>query len=282
MSSIAESGAMAPPAADPKRSNLTQRVLSAAVLIPLVLLLVYLGGWPFALLVAVAAALMLHEWLHMLFQPRALPSAAAAVLMAVSVLAVQGMAPWAALPSLAAAALAAILAVSGPRSRLWIPLGIVWFAVPCMGLVWLRQSELGGMSVVIWMLLMIWAADTGAYIAGHSIGGPRLAPAISPNKTWAGLFGGMLAAVLVGVAFAWIVGSQAWLSAILVAALLAPWSQVGDLAESAVKRHVGVKDSSQLIPGHGGLLDRVDALLFAVPAIALFTAFAPAESLPWR
>lgn len=274
---------MGPPAAEPKPSALARRVLSAIVLVPIVLLLVYLGGWYFALLVAVAAGLMLSEWLNMLYDRRRMPLVwLASVLFAGAVLLAAADWELPAMGAMVAAGLVSWLAASGTRSRLWVPLGLLWFALPCWSLVWLRQAEAGGLVAVIWILLMIWAADTGAYFAGRSIGGPKLAPRVSPNKTWAGLIGGMVCAALVSVAFTVTVDGQALVVAAIAAAVLAPWSQVGDLAESAIKRHVGVKDSGTVIPGHGGVFDRVDALLFTAPAVALMAVFLPMGELPWQ
>ena len=273
---------MGPPAAEPKRSGLKLRLLSAAVLVPIVLLLVYLGAWPFAMLVAVASGIMLFEWLQMLYRTGALPAGLAGLGMAIAVVLLGQGWPVAGFGMLALTGGVVWVIVSGPRRRWWIALGLVWIALPCVALVWLRQAPDGGLAAVLWTLVMIWSADTGAYFAGRGIGGPKLAPSISPNKTWAGLVGGMLTAAVASVLFALVMGGQALLTAALLAALLAPWSQVGDLAESAIKRHVGVKDSGKLIPGHGGILDRVDALLFAAPAVALIAAVWPMGNLPWH
>lgn len=257
-------------------------MLSALALIPFVVLLVYLGGWPFALLVAAAAAMMQFEWLQMMYRPRSGPALCSALAISAAMLLVQAQLHAAALLALAVSGALAWLGTDGSRSRWWIALGAVWFGVPCAALVWLRGTDTGGADAVLWTLLMIWAADSGAYFAGRSIGGPKLAPRISPNKTWAGLLGGMIVASVTSVVFALIWGAPAILPGAMLALLLAPWSQVGDLAESAVKRHVGVKDSGALIPGHGGILDRVDALLFAVPAVALVAAVWPMGNLPWQ
>lgn len=272
---------MGPPAAEPKRSALGKRVLSAVILVPIVLLLVYLGGWYFTVLVAVAGGLMLFEWLHMLYRPRPVFVYTAAMAMAAAILLWAGGALLASLAAIIVSVALSLAAAAGERSRLWIALGLIWFGVPCGALIWLRQAETGGLAAVLWTLLMIWAADTGAYFAGKTIGGPKLAPKVSPNKTWAGLLGGMLGAAGISVAFALLVDGQALALAAVSAAVLAPWSQVGDLAESAIKRHVGVKDSGALIPGHGGIFDRVDALLFTAPVVALMAAFWPKGELPW-
>ncbi|HEX3210526.1 MAG TPA: phosphatidate cytidylyltransferase, partial [Geminicoccaceae bacterium] len=120
------------------------------------------------------------------------------------------------------------------------------------------------------------------YVAGRGLGGPRLAPAVSPSKTWSGLFGGVLGAALAGTLTAWLLGSGRLVQGAGLGAVLAAVSQLGDLIESAFKRLAGVKDSGSLIPGHGGVLDRVDGLLLAAPVLALLTLIAGPEDLPWR
>lgn len=280
-SSIAENGAMGQPAAEPKRGALGKRVLSAAILVPVVLVLVVLGGWYFTCLVAVVAALLLFEWLHILFKPRMPLTLVACAAVAAAVLSVGAQAPAVAVGFAVGSAVVAWFAALGQRRRWWIPIGLIWFVLPCVALVWLRDAGHGGLPAVLWTLLVIWSADTAAYFAGKGIGGPKLAPRVSPNKTWAGLLGGMAGAALVSVAFAAVIGGEAFVFAAVAAAVLAPWSQIGDLAESAIKRYAGVKDSGTMIPGHGGVFDRVDALLFVAPVVALMAAIWPEGDLPW-
>lgn len=148
--------------------------------------------------------------------------------------------------------------------------GVVYMAATVISLLWLREAVAGGALLILFLFVCVWAADTGAYFTGRMIGGPRLAPNISPSKTWAGLAGGLAGAVLAGYGFALGIGAFAPLMALPLALLLALASVAGDLFESAVKRHFAVKDSGRLIPGHGGVLDRIDGLLFAAPALALF------------
>ena len=164
-------------------------------------------------------------------------------------------------------ALVLALRVESPRSA-WYALGVVYAAVPCLALMWLRQDPQFGLAVTLWILTLVWATDTGAFFAGRLIGGPKLAPVISPKKTWSGLLGGMTAAALVGVAAAAL--REDWTPGALAAAsiVLAVIAQGGDLLESSIKRHFGVKDTSNLIPGHGGLMDRVDGLLTVGIAVA--------------
>ena len=139
-----------------------------------------------------------------------------------------------------------------------------------MALVWLRQPPVSGGANVIVLLLIVWASDIGAYITGRAIGGPHLAPAISPGKTWSGAIGGLAAAASTGLAASLALGGGpiSWRPAGF-AVLIGVISQTGDLFESRLKRHFGVKDSGTMIPGHGGLLDRLDAVLTAAPAAAL-------------
>ncbi len=125
------------------------------------------------------------------------------------------------------------------------------------------------MEVILWILFAVWATDIGAYAAGRAIGGPKLAPRISPNKTWAGLGGGVLAAILIGVAAGAVVSWAPSLELAILSGVLAVVAQGGDLFESGVKRHFGVKDSSNLIAGHGGFLDRLDGVLAAGVAMVV-------------
>jgi len=157
------------------------------------------------------------------------------------------------------------------KAALWMASGALYIGIPCVSLIWIRSDWDNGMLAVIWLLVLVWSADSGAYAAGRLIGGPKMAPRISPNKTWAGLAGCVVAAAVAGVGVAHFAGLDGYMKieAALVSGLVGMVSQGGDLVESAFKRHFGVKDSSHLIPGHGGVLDRVDALLAAVVAAAL-------------
>jgi phosphatidate cytidylyltransferase len=153
--------------------------------------------------------------------------------------------------------------------------GIPYIGAGALALVWLRQQpDTGGANVIV-LLLVIWASDIGAYIAGRAIGGPRLAPSISPGKTWSGAVGGLVASASVGLVACALLGGAGRFSLVMAlrqagfAALIGLIGQFGDLFESQLKRTFGVKDSGSMIPGHGGLLDRLDAVLTAAPATAL-------------
>lgn len=165
-----------------------------------------------------------------------------------------------------------------PRDRA-VLVGLAWVSPAVAAVVWLRLHAPDGMGDVLFLLCVVWSSDIGAYMVGRLVGGPKLAPAISPGKTISGAVGGLAAAMLVGAIAARIDNGDPTAS-IVIAAFLGVVSQAGDLLESAVKRHFGVKDSGNLIPGHGGLLDRLDAVLTVAPAAALLVAIRGTEL--WR
>ena len=170
---------------------------------------------------------------------------------------------------------------AGHLASAWRALGVVYAGLALVSLVWLRRAPATGLGVTALLLAAVWATDIGAYLAGRWVGGKRLAPAISPGKTWAGAVGGVLASVAVGLLLARPAGFVASQAAPL-ALLLSVAAQAGDLLESAVKRRCGVKDSGRLIPGHGGLLDRVDGILAAAPILAAFVFGLQLGLGPWK
>lgn len=258
---------------------LKTRVISALVMAPPALLAAWLGGYAFAALIAVAAALMSWEWHRMLFggfDPAGRIAAAggfAAALLAVAL-------PQAALGVVAVTAVAAVV-LARADGRGWAGFGVLYVGLPSIALVWLRQDPAMGGIVVWWLLLMVWATDIGAYAFGRMIGGPLLLPAVSPKKTWAGLVGGMICAAGIGwgAVGAFQLGGAAEVA--LLSAVGAVVAQIGDLFESWVKRRSGVKDSSNIIPGHGGVLDRVDGLLSAALVVAIMTLTSGRSVLAW-
>lgn len=247
---------------------LLKRIASAAVMLPLALAAWWMGGAVFAMLAGLAAYFMLREWLRFPGEgpkPMHLLYLWLPLLLALGSMA-DGRAEWA----LALFAVFVLLLPAVLRQRpLWALAGAFYVGLPCLCLVWLRGFPGDGRLIVLWLLAVVWATDTGAYAFGRLIGGPKLIPALSPNKTWAGLGGGMLCAALAGGGIAASAPGLPWLALGLFAALVAVVSQAGDFFESGVKRHFGVKDSGALIPGHGGALDRLDGLLFAAPFAAL-------------
>jgi phosphatidate cytidylyltransferase len=167
------------------------------------------------------------------------------------------------------------------RAAPWFTLGMVYVLVPCLAIIALRADPAVGLKQILWIVALVIAADTGAYIAGRSIGGPKLAPRISPNKTWAGLGGAVVSAAIVGAITALVLGRPSIVPLTAVSAGLAIVEQAGDLAESAFKRHFGVKDASNIIPGHGGALDRVDGLIAVAAAVAGLNAWIGSSVLTW-
>jgi phosphatidate cytidylyltransferase len=156
----------------------------------------------------------------------------------------------------------------------WYLAGFAYALVAALSLLWVRDRSADGISLVLWVFIVVWSTDIGAYAAGKAIGGPKLAPAISPGKTWAGFYGGVAAATLLGGAWAMLTGVNRL--ALLLAPLFAVAAQSGDLFESWMKRRAGVKDSGTWLPGHGGIFDRLDGLL---PVAILTAAAVMARSL---
>jgi phosphatidate cytidylyltransferase len=276
------------------------RVLSALVLAPIAIGAVWFG-WPFLpLLTAVAAAVMVWEWSRLCrgggsgtAAPGAAPAGVLAsdpsgLVLVATVLASVAAAAFAASGvgiglCVAGAALVFILAEREHGvSSIWLASGALWIGLPCVLVLWLATRDGSGRATLLWILAIVWATDIGAYAFGSQIGGPRLAPRWSPRKTWAGLFGGAVCAALAGWGTASLLGLSPVLPLVLISAGLAIIEQFGDLAESVAKRRFGVKDSSALIPGHGGLLDRLDGLLAVIPAVALLSLIAGGSVLEWR
>jgi len=207
--------------------------------------------------------------------------ASSLALLVILALGYYGHGGWALLALLPAVLVVAGLGRLAGRSMVWPVLGLFWLGLPCLALLWLRMGD-NGMLAVTWLFLAVWFCDTGAYFAGRGIGGPKLAPRISPKKTWSGLLGGMFLAAAASALLAVVLAQKDAVQFAVLGALLALISQCGDLAESALKRHFDVKDSGALIPGHGGILDRVDGVLFAAPALALAAATPTLGLLPWQ
>jgi len=172
--------------------------------------------------------------------------------------------------------------LSRPAGASWLmATGTLWIVLAAAALLWLRADPITGGTNLLFLLLLIWASDIGAYLVGRLIGGPRLAPLISPGKTWSGAAGGIAAALAVGWGAVWTTtGTLAW--ATVISLIFCVIGQLGDLAESWAKRRFGVKDSGTIIPGHGGLLDRLDALLAVAPFAALLALCLGRGVLLWE
>ena len=257
-----------------KWGDLGVRTLSAAVLIPAVLADVWVGGIWFHLFVALIGILMALEWVTIVHRGSPVQfalHAAGAMCGALLPLDIglQGGLLAIAVLAIISAAVAAFEQPGGPK---WRYLGVLYVSIPPVALVMLREDPVHGIAAIVLVMLMVWAADTFAYFAGRLIGGPKLAPRISPKKTWAGLIGAMAGSALAALAVAKALGLSAALTLVLFAAVLAVVEQGGDLFKSAMKRHYDVKDSGRLIPGHGGVIDRVDGLVAVATAAAIIGA----------
>ena len=263
----------------PAGSNLRQRLISALILTPVVLLAVYLGGWVYALAVAAAVGLGLGEWLRLVdpAAPRPVIAAMYAGLLLVLVPAACGWPGNSFLILLVLTPAAWWLTLNVNRDPVRarnIALGLPYMAGAGLALVYLRALPDIGLPFVIYLLAVVWGTDIGAYLAGRIIGGPKLAPKISPQKTWAGFAGGLFLAAVLGYIVVLLLGAQPAGASVIFAVLLSAVAQMGDLFKSFFKRRAGVKDSGSLIPGHGGILDRIDGLAFAAIFFALFEALA--------
>ena len=257
--------------------NLFQRVVSALLLLPPVLWVTYEGGAWFAGLLAVGGALMVLEWCVLTGRRSVVERSAAAIGVIALTIALESRSLDLSFSHVLLLLLTLLfvggLAVKAKVNAGWWLSGIAYVSFPIASLWFLRDAN--GL-LVLWVFLVTWATDVGGYFAGKGIGGPKLAPKISPKKTWAGLLGGVLLSIVAAVVMHQIVPFAAGIAAVsLLSGLLAIWAQVGDLLESGIKRHFNVKDSGGLIPGHGGLLDRVDGLVFVAPIVAGIVLVAP-------
>ena len=272
---------MAQVQASVRAPSLKVRVISALVLAPVALGAVWAGGWALTAFAALGAALMSVEWSQLTASARQGSGRAAMIAALLAAILAAGLGAWGwALGLSVAAAVALFLGGLRDRSFVWLGAGILYIAGPCLALIWLRERPGEGLATLLWLLAVVWAVDTGAYFAGRAIGGPKLAPRISPSKTWSGLLGGVLAALAVGLVAASLTDGSALVIA-AISAGLAIVEQAGDLMESAIKRRFHVKDAGNLIPGHGGLLDRVDGLMAVLAAVAAMTLAAGRSPLLW-
>lgn len=246
--------------------NLMLRVVSAVVLAPLALVVAWFGDWPFALFWGLAAVAVLWEWTTLVVGQRyrlMLSSCASAI-------AVAALVAWrgrevTAILLVGLGALAAT--IFAPRERrFWVTAGIGYAGTMLLAPLLLRADQTYGFPAIILLFAIVWSTDIFAYFAGRAIGGPKLAPAFSPKKTWSGAIAGTLGAVVVAVAVAGLFGSLAKGTIAVIALLLSIAAQLGDLLESWVKRQFGAKDASHLIPGHGGVMDRLDGFWAAALA----------------
>lgn len=265
--------------------ELSKRIVSGVVIGVVALAMTYLSPTLFAVLMFVIAAAMSWEW-GRIVRRSAMPDTGMivhilAVLLA-AVLSATDMAGLGIAATVVGAIAVAALVVGTGNARL-SGAGVLYTGLPVVALGWIRGDEPLGFLATLFVILSVVVTDIGAYASGRTLGGPKLWPEVSPNKTWSGLMGGVLAAAIAGALFAWLsgTGSATWLATLGL--ILGFVAQGGDLFESGLKRHFGLKDSSDLIPGHGGVMDRMDGIVTASVIAALIAfaidAYAPARAL---
>ena len=263
-------------------SNLQKRILSAIVLIVVAVAFTWLGGFAFGVLASAIGIGVFYEW-QLITATRSTPLT-------------RGLA-WTCLLLLIFVLLFAqdifvmmtvlfggtviIAMVGGRQAGYWPAAGVVYAGFPCMALTLLRSDTGDGFAAILFLFAVVWATDIFAYFNGKALGGPKLAPRFSPNKTWAGAIGGAAAGVAAGVACAAFIGPVGGVPIPLIALVISIVAQIGDLAESWVKRRFGVKDSSHLIPGHGGVMDRVDGLVAAAALLYVIGAVLSTPETPY-
>ncbi|OAO01176.1 phosphatidate cytidylyltransferase [Parasphingorhabdus sp.] len=260
---------LVPPPA--KSNELRTRIIVGVILITAAVLAEYFGGLFLWLLVVLMALGIMSEWARLTGRQdnRLLSMYALSVPLAI-------MSPWAAGPSFLALGLimgAAMFVAVFDRS-IKLAVGVLYAGLPALAIIYLRDID-NGILIVFWTLALVWATDIGAYFSGRAIGGPKLAPQFSPNKTWAGLIGGVLLTAIVSFVLHIYWGLPFKL--VLLSVPLAVLAQMGDLFESWLKRKAGAKDSGTIFPGHGGVMDRLDGLIPVAPVVAAIMLF---DNLP--
>ena len=249
-------------------NNLLLRIVAALVMAPLAIAIAYAGGWLWTGLVTVAAIGLYAEWLTVI-GVRNLPLLLLGVLVLLGAAWVESGHFTAANVAIVVALGVAVAAVFSRERRGWAVGGIGYALAASIASSMVRHDPDSGFAALMLVLLTVWATDIGGYFAGRLIGGPKLWPQVSPKKTWAGAIGGFAASLAVAVGFAAFHPGKI-MPLLLLAAVLSVAAQLGDLFESAVKRRFGVKDSSHIIPGHGGLMDRLDGFVAAIVLAAIF------------
>ncbi len=254
-------------------AELKRRIASALVLAVVVLTATWYGGLTFRVVAAVMAVLIYYEWSTITraaerdFRANAF-GWLSIILIAIDLVADEGELS---VPILGGAMITAILFVLLRKGSWWLPGGIFYAGLSGISLAAIRAEDQAGLVATLFIFAVVWATDILAYFVGRALQGPKLAPRISPGKTWSGAIGGTVSGVIASSALTLGVFSRLSIWTVAIAFLLSVASQIGDLFESFIKRRFGVKDSSHLIPGHGGVMDRVDGLVFACFGAFLLT-----------
>lgn len=256
------------------KSNLMTRIISALVMLPIAIYVILEGGLAFFILISFITVLILSEWNGIVekkpFSILVFVEVFCAILLLLSL-------NWGS-PYLVYSFICSIVSIMTAAylikaKILWAMVGFLYAFIPAAAFLLINENY--GGEVVLWMMILIWSMDTGAYFVGKKVGGPKMSPIISPNKTWSGLIGGALTATILGGIYGYFyrdTGINLFDDAtilLILSGFLALLSQVGDLAESAVKRTFKKKDSGSIIPGHGGVMDRIDGVVFVAPAVLI-------------
>jgi len=244
-------------------SDLGPRLGSAFVLLPLTALSLYFGGYIFAATVGLVFAGVYREWEQMVARaPISVPGAITVALVAVSGLVYPA---WGLPASAGVIALAILIAVIfGGEGRIWRAAGLAFFGLVVVAVLAMRGTTWDGLLAGIFLGVTVWMTDSAAFFTGRQIGGEKLAPDISPSKTWSGALGGLALGAISGFVVWLVVTDSPWWLGAVFSVSVSIFGQLGDLTESAIKRHFRIKDSGDIIPGHGGLMDRLDSLTFGV------------------
>ena len=243
--------------------NLRDRIASAIVLVAIALLAAWWGGLPFRLFCAAVGGAVIFEWMSASRAQVADPLRIIAPGLVAAVLVLLVVGSTAVIPAtLAAIGVATVLGIAAKREA-WSGAGVAYALAAAIPLSFIRDDAGHGLAAIWFLFAVVWSTDILAYFTGRALGGAKLAPSISPGKTWSGAIGGLAAALVFGALMAWVLGMRLDVVLLALMAGMSIASQSGDLFESWVKRRCGVKDSSHLIPGHGGVMDRVDGLLAA-------------------
>ena len=279
---VSQAGAAPGPSRTEARiGNLALRVLSALVMAPVAIAAVWMGSWVFALFWLGAALLVLWEWIHLVAGPRhTLMFSASASALAVAALVEFRERPITAMLLIVLGAIASLI-FAQRRDRLWVTAGIGYAGALLLAPMFLRADPDYGLFALLLLFAVVWTTDVMAYFAGRAFGGPKLCPAISPKKTWSGAIGGTICATVLAVLLPRILGAVApaeFAASVkfvhpgvlaIIGVMLSVLAQLGDLLESWIKRRFGAKDASHLIPGHGGVMDRLDGFWAAAVAAGL-------------
>ncbi|MEO9899906.1 phosphatidate cytidylyltransferase [Nisaea sp.] len=278
------SGTKQATASDGRSRELVLRVVSSLVILPPIIVLFWLGELYFLALVALLAAAMAWEWCTLVSPDssstiRRLAGLTAAVLVGVAAFSFQQPEVLLLLGVLPLVYAATVRILTGVWILKLLP-GLLVAFCPAFAIYWIREMPDLGLETALWLALSVVVTDVAAYAAGRTIGGLKIWPRVSPNKTWAGLIGGMAGSGCFGALLALYIGQAPWL-VVIAGAVIAIIAQAGDFAESALKRYFDVKDSGRLIPGHGGILDRVDGQVTVLPLAAALMLLSGKSILLW-